>query len=185
MPLAGLKIRTELSPDMDTELSPDMDTELLRDPIPADEPAGMTDPVPPPVRRSKGYTGAPVPAITRTVEKEVREELDAIIKMAALAWSVPDPVCGGALNEQSQAIAAALTNLLKRNPRLLATLRSAGWLGDWVAFGVAAMPVIKAINRHHFMPAQDKDSPDDPTAPRLAEFPAFLPRSGTGNTTVA
>lgn len=187
MPFAGLKIRTEEQPETQPESMPEFMAESMPDwydPAPSEDPPTIHDPVPPPPR--KGAARPSVPTVTRTMEKEVRDELEAICQMAALIWSVPDPHCGPVLSEQSKAIAATATTLLKRNPRLLSYLRSAGWFGDWVPFLMAVGPVAKAFYGHHMAPAPEQDDDDgtDPTSPFLAEYPPFLPRSGVGNPTV-
>lgn len=191
MPITGLKIFSdtgeeflpENAPQIDPELPPDP-FDLSPDPEPSDDGPGIHDPVPPPPRPGR----PPVPAVTRQVEREVREELDAILRLMALAWSVPDPSCGSVLSDQSTAIAAALTALLKKNPRLLASLRGAGWLGEWVGLAMALTPVVRAFYAHHLappIPEQETTTDGDPTAPRSrTDYAAYLPRTGgagTGN----
>lgn len=165
------------------EIAEDLDQYPLgMDPIPADEPEPA--PVPPP--RRTPLRAAPPPVVTKQMEREVRDELQALVGMAALVWSVPDPQCGTVLSEQSKAIAEGLVGVLKRNPRLLASLRAAGWMGEWVTLFMALSPVVKAIYTHHLGPKEEAvyDDGSDPTAPRLADFPPYFPR-GTGNPIVA
>ncbi len=124
------------------------------------------------------------------MEREVRDELHALVSMAALVWSVPDPHCGTVLNEQSKAIAESLVGVLKKNPRLLASLRAAGWFGEYVSLFLAISPVAKAIYAHHLGPKEEETTDDeygyDTTAPRVSEYPPYLPRTtGVGNATVA
>jgi hypothetical protein len=189
MPFPGLKIRTEDASELGSELGPEFmapDT-VFADPLPADFPDDLP-PVPPPPPRGGRRPTSPVPTVTRSMEKDVRDELEALCSMVALMVSVPDPTCGAALNDQSKAIAASLTQLLKRNPRLLATLRGAGWMGDWVGLFMALMPVVKAVSAHHLTPKPEQEETYsdgiDPTAPWSPEYPPYLPR-GTGNPAAA
>lgn len=194
MVFSGLKIRTEsateLGPELAKEVAEDLDAYPLgMDPMPSDlgdETASVPTPPPPPRRNSRA-SAPPVPLVTKQMEREVRDELQALVSMAALVWSVPDPHCGTVLSDQSKAIAESLVGVLKKNPRLLASLRAAGWFGDWVALFMALSPVLKAIYAHHLGPKEEEIPSDgyDATAPRLADFPAYLPRTGVGNATVA
>ena len=187
MPITDLKIRLEKAPKIEPEI--DQGSPLAADPVPEDygEAADTPTPPPPPRRRSPS---AAVPTITKAMEREVREEIEAIVTMAALMWSVPDPVCGPVLSDQSRAIATSLTALLRRNPRLLASLRAAGWMGEWVQLAMAVGPVVNALYHHHIATGEDQEDTDhgDITAPRLADYPAFIPRPGAygaGNPVVA
>lgn len=197
MPLSSLKIFKDTGEEFLPENVPLIAKEIAPefegfdfDPSPSDDGPGIHEPIAAPPRRGRPPIPPLVPPVTKQQEREVRDELDAIVKLAALAWSVPDPECGGVLNEQSAAISASLVNLLKRNPRLLASLRGAGWLGDWVALVMALTPVCRAIYSHHLAPKefeQSEDYPDgfDPTAPRT-NYAAYLRRpNGVGNSQVA
>lgn len=195
MSFSGLKIRTENASEMATEtakeIAADLDAYPLgADPLPSDlgdDMAYAPSPPPPPRKNTRPTTGPPTPLVTKQMEREVRDELQALVGMAALVWSVPDPHCGTVLSDQSKAIAESLVGVLKKNPRLLASLRAAGWFGDWVALFMALSPVLKAIYAHHLGPKEEEITDDgyDHTAPKLADFPAYLPRTGTGNATVA
>ena len=189
MPITDLKINLdpgpESGPEMDRPTAPEF-AGFDADPFPTDYGDAADIPVPPPPKRPGVARGASVPTITKAMEKEVREEVQAILTMASLMWSVADPECGGVLHEQSRQIADSLTALLRRNPRLLASLRAAGWMGDWVQLAMAVGPVASAFYRHHMAPKAEKapDYDGDPTAPTFPDFPGYIPR-GTGNASVA
>lgn len=185
---SGEEFLPENAPLIATEIAPEY-TGFDTDPEPSDDGPGIHEPVAPPPRRGRAPVTPLYPPVTKQQEREVRDELAALMKIAALMWSVPDPECGGVFNEQSAAIAASLTNLLKRNPRLLASLQGAGWLGDWVGLAMAITPVVRAIYAHHIAPKETEQSeeyPDgyDPTAPRT-NYASYLPRNGVGNSQVA
>jgi hypothetical protein len=189
MPLTDLKINLgtapETAPEFDRPTEPEF-SGFTPDPFPTDYGEAADYPIAPPPPKRGAPRPAAVPTITKAMEKEVREEIQALLTMASLMWSIPDPECAGVLHEQSRQIAESLTALLRRNPRLLASLRAAGWMGDWVQLAMAVGPVASAIYRHHMVPKpeEETDYDGDPTAPRVADFPAYIPR-GTGNATVA
>ena len=190
MPITDLKINMETGPESAPEFERPTVPEFAgfdADPFPADYGDAADIPGPPPPKRPGAPRPAAVPTITKAMEREVREEIQAILTMASLMWSVPDPECGGVLHEQSRQIAESLTALLRRNPRLLASLRAAGWMGDWVGLAMAVGPVASAVYRHHMAPRDEKANTGydgDPTAPTEPYFPGYLPR-GAGNATVA
>ena len=200
MPLTDLKInfgppgKNAVNDDPGGSIGDFLDLDTTLDPPPAEDkpssgwgtkkPSRGAAPKPSPLPKP------PAPPVSKAQQKEVAEELGALVQMAALFWSVKDPVCSGALSDQSAEIATALTKLLSRNPRLLAMLRGSGWMGEWGALFLAVKPVATAIYRHHLAPPDEEDDTDDgfdPTAPRLADFPAYIPRAQNlvGNASVA
>lgn len=155
---------------------PDME-ELSADPPPADDDT-------PPNTAPKSAPKA-APPLTKAQEREVKDEVAATLEMFALAWSIPDPHCGIVLHENSEKIASALTQCLRRNPRLLAYMRSSGWFGDYLKLFMVTLPVGRAIWAHHVAPAPEENTTNgytgDPTAPHVPFYPPYLPRPQTGN----
>lgn len=186
MPLSDLKINFSNT----TEKNPS--TEVLDDLPPVDttlDPPPATDDTPPKRGRPKVTPLKPAaPPVTKAQQKEITDELDAFVRLASLAWSVRDPLCGTVLNEQSKQISAALAQVLARNPRLLAMMRGSGWMGDWVALGMAITPVARAVYAHHLAPADEEIEHTDgnPSAPQPVEYPPYIPRvASVGNAAVA
>lgn len=99
------------------------------------------------------------------IEREVAEELEALLKMIAMMWSMMDEDCAPVLDKQSKAIADSLAALLAKNPRLLERFKGMTGLGDWGTLFFATLPVIKAINKNHIAPGLQKKKPNaDSTA---------------------
>lgn len=121
----------------------------------------MADPVPGKARGAKPAKPAPVrKPVTAAVRKRVTDELDAYVKMAALAWSIRDDHCGPVLNDQSRAIAEAIAELISRNPAMVAWVETSGVIGDWVKLWMAIAPVVSAVRQHHIVRRdQGEESP--------------------------
>jgi hypothetical protein len=90
------------------------------------------------------------------VEKEVAEELTSYMEMAALTWSLRDPVCATALSDQSKEIAEKLTKILARNARLLEWFRQSTSIGDYLLLFHAVAPVLKAVYAHHVVKPEEE-----------------------------
>ena len=90
------------------------------------------------------------------IEREVSEELEAMMKMMAMLWSIRDPECGPVLNKQAKDIADSLTDILAKNPKLLQRFKDMSGFGDYGKLLFAVLPVIKAVSNHHITPALKK-----------------------------
>ena len=134
------------------------------------EPEGIIDPL-----QEKDPEPSPAPKPTRAkpkpdpkpsrpigrppksqIEREVSEELEAIMKMIAMGWSVMDQECGPVLNHQAKAIADSLTDILAKNPKLLQRMKDMTGFGDYGKLLFALLPVIQAVSRHHVAPGLKK-----------------------------
>ena len=135
------------------------------------EPEGITDPIqdkdPEPAKTNKTpprIKPDPTPKMTRPVgrpsrsqiEREVSEELEAIMKMIAMGWSVLDTECGPVLSKQAKDIADSLTDILAKNPKLLQRFKDMTGFGDYGKLLFAVLPVIQAVSRHHLAPGFQK-----------------------------
>lgn len=146
--LTGTDSPDEIRPDLERDFPADIRDEIAPDPQPG---------------RARGAKPSkPAPAarrpVTVAVKKRVTDELDAYVKMAALAWSIRDDHCGPVLNEQSRAIAESLAELIARNPALVAWVETSGMIGDWVKLWMAVAPVVSAVREHHVVKKVDDES---------------------------
>lgn len=98
------------------------------------------------------------------IEREVSEELEAMMKMMAMLWSVKDPQCGPVLNRQAKDIADSLTDILAKNPKLLQRFKDMSGFGDYGKLLFAILPVIKAVSDHHITPGLKKVDNGSPKA---------------------
>lgn len=137
----------------------------VRDPVPgqaAQRPAAAKE-------RAKPVPAA-APRVTKKIREEVTEEVQVYLEMLAWAWSMSAPPCGEALSESSQVIANKITNLMARNPRLIAKFRDAGVVSDWMQLGVALKAVAQAAYGWYVAKEKEEDDAFDPT--RFAAYTA-------------
>lgn len=124
----------------------------------------------------------PAPKKTRTAVKRasattvrrVRDEISVMIMLAGGTLSVRDPYCGGALNDQSEAIAAALADILATKPALLKWFEGFSGIGGYMRLFLAIKPVVEAIAAHHITRTALEET-DDHGHSSLADFPPFRP----------
>lgn len=83
------------------------------------------------------------------VEREVANEIKAILLLVSSIWANYDPECPIVLTKQSKDISDALAAILAKHPNLLNKLRNATGFGDYFALALAIAPVAKAIGQHH------------------------------------
>jgi hypothetical protein len=142
------------------------------DTVPA-EWAGLTpDPEPgdaPPTKAPK----APIKVtpVGPALKKRIAAEIEMYIEFAAMPILLRDPVCGGAIHEQAEPIAAAITQILAKYPEIAHKFLATGAVGDWIKLAVALQPVGKIVWEHHVTKAgQDEGVPVD-----LTNFDVYRP----------
>lgn len=146
------------------EIPQEMIDEFEQDPVP--------DPAPGPGRRIR--TGRLRPAARNTaLKRRLTPELEFYTTLAAGLLSSVDEVCGGALNEQSQAIAVALATLLSRYPDLAAKIVASGAMGDWIVLLRAILPVLTTVKNHHITRKVSSDQPAEDID--VNQYPAYRP----------
>lgn len=92
------------------------------------------------------------------LQKEVENEIEAMLMLGSGLWSTRDEECAGVLNKQSKQIAESLAAILAKNPKLLERMRDMTGLGDYMKLAMAILPVAQAINKHHVAPQVQKRS---------------------------
>lgn len=114
-------------------------------------------------KRDKAPAGvAGVTPIRKPGARSLESRIDGFIGgIGALAYPF-DPICGGAVLEQSGELAAALDALARENPRVKQTLERVLTGGAWSGVVLAAAPIALAIAGHHVLPLFGKQMPSAP-----------------------
>jgi hypothetical protein len=81
--------------------------------------------------------------------EQMRDEVDAYLKMAALTWSMRDPECATVLNDSSAQIAESLAGLLGRSDWLMERFQQTTMLADVVKLLHALAPLARSVFSHH------------------------------------
>jgi hypothetical protein len=142
----------------------DLRAEIVPDPVPGKSRAKPARAPKPPA------AGKPVPV---AVKRRLTDELEAYAGMAALAWTVRDPVCGPVLNDQARQIAEALAEIIARNAQLVAWIETTGMVGDWVKLWMAIAPVVSAVRAHHI--TKSVGGNDEGTDDDLSRYAVYRP----------
>lgn len=129
-------------------ISDDIDDAMNKEePLPGDKPKRRG--------RPKGSTNRR----NSTFVKEFSAELDAMMKMMAMVWSMRDPVCGKVLNETSQLIAQDIAELAATSVKAREYLERTMGLGKIVPLVMHLTPLLITVRDHHLMP-RNEDVPD-------------------------
>lgn len=156
MSISGLLERAKTGgtevPDDPRELSDDglVDLGVLNEVL--DDDLLEPDPKPGPAQKAKGIKPpkAPLPSkATAAQKRQVQDMLELALKFMGAGVSLRDGHCGGAINEQSQAIAKACVPLVARNPQVLAWFVGGTGFMDWLGLLMALQPVVGTVWGHH------------------------------------
>lgn len=125
---------------------PDDASELLDD-----EADDLLPPDPPPARTTRAKrTAAPAPRVTARDRKAVKDGWITLLTVPGGLLSLRDPLCGGAVLDQVDQLAEALTKVTARNPAMLAWfVGDAAPFMDWLAVAMALRPVATTVWAHH------------------------------------
>lgn len=114
-------------------------------PMDGDAPEVKPDPKP-------GGRRKPVTSKKRAPQTQVNamtDELHALMKLGAGAWSIRDPHCGPVLNQQSREIAEELAELFSTNATVMHWFEEAVGISGWVKLCKAVAPVFAVVYAHH------------------------------------
>lgn len=105
---------------------------------------------PKPGKKTRPRRVPPTPGKKATVaeKKQVEENLNLFLTLTG-AISLRDPVCGGAIQQQKDAIVEAATKIICRNPAMLAWFVGSTGFMDFLALGAALAPVVTTVYKHH------------------------------------
>lgn len=165
MPTLAEKL--SLTPSKNTdEIPPEITDEIPEDPAPGQARRRSSNK---PQARAKTPPRKPASLPTKAA---VRDELDGYIQMLALGWSMRCDQCGGALSEQSNAIADRLAAIIARTPRLLELFAHGSGIGEYLLLGQALLPVVRTAVDHR---NHAQEVPTDGYAENLAHFQPYRP----------
>jgi hypothetical protein len=87
-----------------------------------------------------------------SIESEIAGQLEALLKLMAMAWSMQDPICGPVLNNQSALIAQDLAKLAAKNKWARQYLTQTAQVGSALPLVMHMLPVFNAVRHHHIEP---------------------------------
>jgi hypothetical protein len=125
-----------------------LDMKLDSDPLPLESPrkAARTNSRTQKSTPSKPNSGPRTPNRTDT-----KKEIQALIALMAMPVAMRDPICGGAVIEQSNAVAEALTDIAMQNEKLMKLLTSGGDVMMYLKLAMALSPIAQTVYGHHFV----------------------------------
>lgn len=138
--------------DEPTAVLPELEPGFDRDPEPT---AAVRKPVKEPRSQASSRTAAKQPRTggkfvsSAAQVKSTADEIDMMLKLLAMAWSVTDEDCADVLNETSSRIAADAAKLVSRSPWLMEHVSMGGWLGDALKLALSLKPLATQMWQHH------------------------------------
>lgn len=101
-------------------------------------------------RRSRSRASRNAQKATRQEQDQVRDALTMLLTVPMWAGQMKDPVCGGKIMEEREAIIKSLVPIACRHPAALAFLTGsdAPWM-EYLALMTALKPVIQTVWGHH------------------------------------
>lgn len=87
--------------------------------------------------------------VTLKVKREMQESIEAYLALGAGMFAMSDPLCGGALVDQSQLIAEKLVPILARNQTAVRYFRSSSTFKESMDLILVLWPVAAMIGKHH------------------------------------
>lgn len=156
-----------ITDDFPADFPPEFEDEFAPDPAPDEKPRGSRkEPV------VKATRKAPVP--TARLAKQVGEEIAGVIEMVAAGWQMAgDECCSPVLEAQAKPMGAAIANILKRYPSLLA--KAAG--SDFLSLGLAGAmvvtavrPVVVAVYQNHVAKGEEESDHGEQLAAHFANW---------------
>ena len=139
--LGGTKEDLPEVPDDASALDAEAGDELPADPAPS-RTSGR--------RRSRSRASRTAQKATRQEQDQVRDALTMLLTVPMWAGQMKDPVCGGKIMEEREAIIKSLVPIACRHPAALAFLTGsdAPWM-EYLALMTALKPVIQTVWGHH------------------------------------
>lgn len=134
-------------------------------------------PDPSPKRPEGNHRKAAPPKVSAATQKTVEKELNDILELLAVTWSVRDPYCAGALDDCRGETSKKAASIICRNPKWVAWFQLEGFssLMQWGGLALALRPVAESIYQHHIVKTPvgeaDEEAQEDfdrYVAPRIA-----------------
>lgn len=111
--------------------------------------------------------------LTKRLRDELTGELTLLLAVAGMGWGIKDPMCGGALANESGNIAEKLVPIIAKSPRAVKFLTSGAGITVYIELAMALKPVGETFFAHHLMKNVPENAPQlqgDPTVNGFA-FP--------------
>lgn len=95
-------------------------------------------------------TRAQTKKLTKAQKTQVMDKFEMMLKFPGMIISTRDPICGGAIANNSMQIAESMIPIIARNPQMLEwfTAEGGGFM-DYIGVAWACMPVVTTIYQHH------------------------------------
>lgn len=95
-------------------------------------------------------TRAQTKKLTKSQKTLVMDKFEMMLKFPGMIISTRDPICGGAIANNSMQIAESMIPIIARNPQMLEwfTAEGGGFM-DYIGVAWACMPVVTTIYQHH------------------------------------
>lgn len=117
------------------------------------------DPEPADMQQASPYS-VPV-KITASVRKDIVGKLAFMFSMTGNVLQLADPVCGGAILENSGRMAQALMPIICQSPSVVKWFRSSTNYMMYINFIMACAPVFGAIYSHHMVRRPEGEKPPE------------------------
>lgn len=117
-----------------------------------------SDPAPTATKKRRGRPAGSGTSRKANLEKEVAQELGMYIMLGAAPFQLRDPICAGAVMQQSQDIGNALAAIVIDSPAAMRFLRAGGSAAKYLKLAMALAPVVTTVREHHFGGNSDAES---------------------------
>jgi hypothetical protein len=102
-------------------------------------------------------------SLPKRVQADIEGKLAFMISTTAMAVSMPDPVCGQALLQNTPDIAKALTPIICQSPGVVAWFQKTSNIMLYVNLAMAMVPFIATVLDHH-LPSKNKNQFNGPAS---------------------
>ncbi|MGA5128795.1 hypothetical protein ACPCTO_03210 [Streptomyces olivoreticuli] len=100
-----------------------------------------------------------------SIEAEIRDELTALMQIAALFWSTRDDYCAAVLSQQCPLIAEDLAALAAKSEWARKYLTKTLDMGRLIPLMMHTLPVLQAVREHHIAPGAEEGADDGGQSP--------------------
>ena len=111
--------------------------------------------------------------VPRGVKADVEGKLAFMLTMTATAWSLADPVCGGALAENAANITKSVTPLILQSPGIVAWFQKTSNVMLYINAIMAVAPVAIAVFNHHIVKADPTNPAPDNGQMDIGSMPVY------------
>ena len=103
-----------------------------------------------------------IPKRTKALEQKIEDRIYTLLINPSMLLTMVDPVCGGALAKQAEAIAHAMVPIVLRNPTMYSKLMGdEGGFIDYMMLGGALLPIGVTVYKHHVSKSIDHNHEEE------------------------